>query len=101
MAWASSSGALALGMPPTVVVKPGEGPPGDESVREAPSQLGDDNAFVKRVAVGFSAPGGGVIGQGFHRGKWVIRWDPATDFTKKSVLPLMDFLWILERRDES
>jgi hypothetical protein len=41
-----------------MVVKPGEGPPGDESVREAPSQLGDDNAFVKRVAVGFSAPGG-------------------------------------------
>jgi hypothetical protein len=37
MTSASSSGALALGIPPTVAVKPGEGPLGDESVWEAPS----------------------------------------------------------------
>jgi hypothetical protein len=57
-AWASSSGALAPGIPPTVVVKSGEGPLGDESVREASSQLGGDNTFAKRVAVGFGAPRG-------------------------------------------
>jgi hypothetical protein len=37
MTSASSSGALALGIPPTVAVKPGEGPLGDELVWEAPS----------------------------------------------------------------
>jgi hypothetical protein len=64
-----------------VAVKPGEGPPGNGSVGEAPSQLGGGDTFVKTVVVGFSAPRGGVIRQGFYRGKGVIRRDPATDFT--------------------
>jgi hypothetical protein len=67
--WESSIGALASGIPPTVAVKPGEGPLGDEAVREALSQLSGGNAFVKWVAVGFGASRRGVIGQGFYMGK--------------------------------
>jgi hypothetical protein len=69
MVWASSDGSPASGTPHTAVVRLGEAPLDNKSVREASSRFGGGGAFVKRAVAGFSALrgllGGGTIGENF------------------------------------
>jgi hypothetical protein len=68
MVWASSDGSSASGTPHTAVVRLGEAPLDNKSVREASSRFGGGGAFVKRAVAGFSALRG-VVGRRYYRGK--------------------------------